>query len=401
MKEKKIDLVIFAGGKGSRIAKYTRSTPKPLIKIHNINFIQYLLNFYSKFDFNKIYILAGYKAIKFQKFHNKLVNLIPVEVIKEKKKLDTGGALCQLKKKISHQFILINGDSFVDYDFNKFVNNKLKKNKIGKILLIKNYTYKKNKKLSNLSIDKNQILKKDGDLMNAGIYLFKKKIFKYLKLQKISLEDEILPLLIEKKLIQGSFTSNNALDIGTYKNLKKAKFFLKKYINIPSVFLDRDGVINVDKKYVCKIKDFHLRRNVIGGLKFLSKKKINIFIVTNQAGIAKGLFTEKKFLNFSRYMKKQFIKKNIYINDIEYCPFHKKGVILKYKKNSNYRKPGNLMLEKLIKKWGISKKNSYMIGDQISDYKAAKKSKIYFEFAKANFFEQVKKINKKKVFNNY
>jgi D-glycero-D-manno-heptose 1,7-bisphosphate phosphatase len=136
-------------------------------------------------------------------------------------------------------------------------------------------------------------------------------------------------------------------------------------------------------------------------LKFLSKKKINIFIVTNQAGIAKGLFTEKEFLNLSRYMKKKFIKKNIYINDIEYCPFHPKGVILKYKKNSNYRKPGNLMLEKLIKKWGISKKNSYMIGDQISDYKAAKKSKIYFEFAKANLFEQLKKINKKKIFNNY
>ena len=85
-----IDLVILAGGTGSRISKYTKKIPKPLIKINDIHFLQYLINFYSKFCFKKIYILAGYRGEKFKKFHNTYNNLIPIETIVEKKKIDTG-----------------------------------------------------------------------------------------------------------------------------------------------------------------------------------------------------------------------------------------------------------------------------------------------------------------------
>ena len=63
----------------------------------------------------------------------------------------------------------------------------------------------------------------------------------------------------------------------------------------PGAFLDRDGVINYDTGYLYKYEDFKLRPGVIKGLKLLIKKKYRIFIVTNQSGIAKGLFTEKDF----------------------------------------------------------------------------------------------------------
>ena len=96
------------------------------------------------------------------------------------------------------------------------------------------------------------------------------------------------------------------------------------------------------------------------------------------AGIAKGLYSEKDFLNLHRYLKTLLDKKNIYINDIEYCPYHPKAKIKKYKKNSQFRKPGNLMIEKIKKKWLFSNKNSFMIGDNYSDKLAAKKSKVYF-----------------------
>jgi D-glycero-D-manno-heptose 1,7-bisphosphate phosphatase len=191
------------------------------------------------------------------------------------------------------------------------------------------------------------------------------------------------------------------LDIGTYANLSKAKNFLRKNINLCSVFFDRDGVINIDKNYLFKIKDFKFRKNVIKTLKFLNHKKINVFIVTNQAGIAKGLYSENDFLKLSRQVKTLLDKKNIYISDIEYCPFHINAIIKKYRKNSQFRKPGNLMIKKIKKKWGIISKKTFMVGDQLSDYKAAKKSGIYFEYVENDILKQVKRINKKMKFSNY
>jgi D-glycero-D-manno-heptose 1,7-bisphosphate phosphatase len=396
-----IDLVILAGGTGSRISKYTKKIPKPLIKINGVHFLKYLINFYSKFFFKKIYILAGYRGEKFKKFHNSYSNLIPIELIVEKKKLGTGGAVYQLKRKIKNKFILINGDSFLNYDVKKFFTNKLSDKEVGKILLVKNNNYKSNKKLSNLKVNTQGTITRNGSLMNAGVYLFDKKIFNFLKLKKISLEDNILPKLIDEKLIKGFYSNNQILDIGTYTNLKKAKKFLKENTNKYSVFFDRDGVINIDNKYVYKIKDFIFRKNAIAALKLLNKRNINIFIVTNQAGIARGFYSEKHFFKLSNHIKALLDKKNIYINDIEFCPFHPEGKINKYRKTSSFRKPGNGMIKKIKKNWGLKNSNTYMLGDKPSDSLAAKKSGIYFEYVEKDILKQVKKINKKLKFSNY
>ena len=195
-----IDLVILAGGKGSRIANYIKNLPKPLIKFNKIHFINYLINFYSKYNFKKIYILTGYLGKKFDKFNGKSFNLISTKCIKERKKLDTGGAIYQLKDKIKNKFLVINGDSFVNFDVNAFIKNEHLNENVCKILLVKNTNYKSNNKLSNLKLNQNNKVTINGNLMNAGVYLFDKKIFNYLKLQKISLESQIFPKLIENRL---------------------------------------------------------------------------------------------------------------------------------------------------------------------------------------------------------
>jgi len=395
-----MDLVILAGGRGKRISKFTKKIPKPLIKVNNIEFIQYLINFYSKYNFKKIFILTGYKGEKFRKFNKKYFNLIETICIREKNKLGTAGAILQLRNKIKKNFILINGDSFVNYESTRFIKKKLPKKIISKILLVKNINYKSNSKLTGLKINQNKLVVNNGKLMNAGIYFFNKKIFKYLKKKK-SLENEVFPDLFKKKLVQGIYSNKKLLDIGTYASLNKAKNFLKKNTNSYSVFLDRDGVINSDKKYVHKLKDFVFRNNVIQTLKFLNYKRINVFIVTNQAGIAKSLYSEDDFFKLSRQIKILLDKKNIYINDLEFCPFHPKAIIKKYKKKSGYRKPGNLMIEKIKKRWGVMPNKSYMIGDKISDYKAAKKSGIYYEYVEKDILKQVIRINKKLGFSNY
>lgn len=164
-----------------------------------------------------------------------------------------------------------------------------------------------------------------------------------------------------------------------------------------AAFLDRDGVINYDYGFIYKYENFKLRSGVLKGLKYLKQNKFRVFIVTNQSGIARGLFTEKDLKILHQKIKKKLMSYKIKIDEIKYSPFHPKGKIKKFTKNHKSRKPDNLMIKQILKKWPTNIKKSFMIGDKKSDKLCAKKSNLYFEFAKKNFFYQVKNILKKNV----
>lgn len=388
----KIDLVILAGGRGSRISNYTKNNPKPLIKFSKKHFISYLIDYYAKYPFRKIYILAGYKGYKiFKNYNNVLCNGIKIKCIIEKKKLGTGGALSQLKRVTENNLIVMNGDSFIKCDLRDFFLN-LKAFRSNYIIVTNNKNYKSNKKLSNLGFGKNSNLNFKGNLMNSGIYYFKNSILKDIPKKEVSLESNIIEDLISKSRIKGKLVNSKFIDIGTYKNLKIGQLNFYKQFFSPAAFLDRDGVINYDYGYVSDMKHFKLRKNVIKGLKILNKKNYNIFIVTNQSGIARGYYTEYKFLLFYRSIKEYFLKKNCFINDLQYCPFLKGAKLAKYDKQSKLRKPNDLMIKNLFSKWLINKNKSFMIGDNEKDKIAAEKSDLYFEFAKKDFYDQIKKI---------
>ena len=393
-KNNKIDLVILAGGEGTRIKKFLKGIPKPLYKFNRVPFLQLLLNNFSKYPFENIYILCGYKADKIYKiFHNQTINFIKIRCFVEKKPLGTGGALRKLKKVIKNDFFLTNGDSICDVKINEFF---FKLKLVNTIFLTKNLSYKSNKKLSNLSINKkNKILfVKNSNMMNAGIYFFKKKILKKINSKTFSIEEEIIPNLIKKNDLNGIYVNSFFIDIGTQDNLIKANKILPVFFKRPAVFFDRDGVINHDNHYVYKIRDFKFKKNVLIALEYLIKKKYYIFVVTNQAGIAKKKFSLNKFFELHKYLKYYLNQKYINFDSVEYCPYHKDALISRFKKVSIYRKPNNGMIKKIKRNWFIQDKKSFFIGDQISDKKCAKKSKLYFEYSKDDLFKQIKTITK-------
>ena len=390
--KKKIDLVILAGGFGTRIKKYLKGKPKPMIKFDKFNFLDLLIRKICTYDINKVFILAGYKGEKIKKkYHNKKINLVDIECIVEKKPRGTAGCLNQIREKLKTDFIVVNGDTFFDIDYNQIINFNLK-NTHSLISLAKNKNYKSNKKLINLNIKNNKIFYSNSRYINGGIYKFKRKIFKYINKYNCSLENDVLPELIKGKKVSGKKFNNFFLDIGTPKNLIYAKRKLISYLNRPAVFLDRDGTINEDLGYTHLIKDLKFCKGVIDGLQILQKKKFQLFIITNQAGIGKGFFSLNKFYKFQRFMKSSLVKKNIFINDIEFCPYHPDATIKRYKKKTNLRKPGNLMIKNILNKWPVNLSRSIMIGDQKSDYLCAKKSNIKFYYTEKDFMKVVSKL---------
>ncbi len=376
----KTDIIILAGGRGTRIKNYLNKKPKPLIKINNFIFLDLLIKKICKYNFNKLYILAGYRGSQIKKkYHKKSFNFVRTEVIIEKKALGTAGSLSQLHNKINNEFIVINGDTFFDIDLSEVINFKLKKNEIF-LSLVKNHNYKSNKKLTFLKINKyNQIsYNQKSILINGGIYKFNKFFLKRIKRKNYSLENDIIPKLIETKKVKGIVFDDFFIDIGTPKNLHIAKKNLVNYLTRPALFLDRDNTIINDKGYIHNINELKIKKSFINTLRYINKKYIYIFIVTNQSGIGRGIFTEKQFFKFQLELKKRLSSLNIFVDDVQFCPFHEEAKLKIYRKKTNLRKPGNGMLLNLFQNWSLIKKKSIMIGDQISDEICANKTGVKF-----------------------
>ena len=153
----RFDLVVLCGGKGSRLNTLTRNKPKPILKIDNKFFLDYLVQKYQRYNIGKIFFLAGYHGDQIKKiYHNKKFNFVESEVLIEKKPLGTGGCLSLIKKKVNKNFIVINGDSFFDYNLAKLL--KYKKNISDvEIMLTKNINYREVNKLSNIGIKKAEL----------------------------------------------------------------------------------------------------------------------------------------------------------------------------------------------------------------------------------------------------
>lgn len=162
------------------------------------------------------------------------------------------------------------------------------------------------------------------------------------------------------------------------------------------VFLDRDGVINEDKGYISKIKDFKIFPGTAKAVKLLNNNNYLVILITNQAGVGRGLISLKQLNLIHLYLKRVMKKNGAVIDDIFFCPYHPIYGIGKYKKKSEDRKPGSGMIKKAIQKWKINHKESFMIGDKRTDLKSATGAKIkfYYKSKKKNLYNQIKQILK-------
>ena len=136
-------------------------------------------------------------------------------------------------------------------------------------------------------------------------------------------------------------------------------------------FLDRDGVINKEVSYLHKIEDFDYAENCIEGLKQLQELAFKIIIVTNQAGIARGYYTEADYLKLTSWYLSDLRGKGIEVLDVFYCPHHPDGSVPLYALECGCRKPSAGMFQMADEKYNVDKAHSIMIGDKLIDIDAA------------------------------
>lgn len=137
-----------------------------------------------------------------------------------------------------------------------------------------------------------------------------------------------------------------------------------------AAFLDRDGTINLDKGYFYRPEEFEFEEGSIEAIRLLNEAGYKVFVISNQAGIALGHFSEAQVDELHTWLMAELAKHGAHIDGFYYCPHNAKLGIGQYKIACECRKPSPGLLLKSANEWNIDLEQSYMVGDHNSDIEA-------------------------------
>lgn len=158
-----------------------------------------------------------------------------------------------------------------------------------------------------------------------------------------------------------------------------------------AVFIDRDGTLIEDRGYICDFDQVEIFPFSFEAVKVINENGFKVIVITNQSSIARGICTEYQVQKLHNKMEELFRSKRAIINAFYYCPFYEHGVIEKYKKRDECRKPLPGMILKAAKDLNIDLSESFMIGDNIKDVIAGRKADCKTILVKTGNWSKTKK----------
>ncbi len=139
----------------------------------------------------------------------------------------------------------------------------------------------------------------------------------------------------------------------------------------PAAFLDRDGVINVDTGYTHRAEDLAFTPTAVEAIRLLNDADYRVLVVTNQSGVARGLYSIAEIEAFHAHMDRMLGQAGARIDAYYYCPYHPDGTVAEYAVEHEDRKPGAGMIRRAMHDWNVQAEGSFLIGDRQSDADSA------------------------------
>ncbi|MDE2450782.1 MAG: D-glycero-beta-D-manno-heptose 1,7-bisphosphate 7-phosphatase [Gammaproteobacteria bacterium] len=143
-----------------------------------------------------------------------------------------------------------------------------------------------------------------------------------------------------------------------------------------AAFIDRDGVLNEERAFVHRIEDFVLLPGAVDALRLLQAAGYLLVVITNQSGIARGLYSEADYLELTEHVREQLEAQGISLDAVEYCPHLPDAPVDRYRSDCDCRKPKPGMLKRAIEALDIEPGASFLVGDRLSDVQAGRAAGI-------------------------
>lgn len=207
-------------------------------------------------------------------------------------------------------------------------------------------------------------------LVNAGVYCLRADWLGSLAAVHSSMEREVFPLLAEQGRLVGMPTDAPFVDIGTPESLAAAQPFVEGWRHKPCAFLDRDGVVNFDVGHLCDTAQFEFTPGMPDAIKLLNDIGWLVVVITNQAGIGRGKYTEAEFEAFTEWVDDRLAEGGAHVDAVYHCPHHPTAGVGEYRGACECRKPAPGMVLRAIAEWEPDVSRSFLLGDKESDVAA-------------------------------
>lgn len=371
---------VLVGGLGTRLGALTAATPKPLLACGDRPFLAWALRELCRFGVEETLLLTGYLAEEVERALPGIAAGLPAPMrlvcCPEQGRAGTGGALYQARGRLAERFLLCNGDSWLDFNLARLLADAAGDGPevVGRMVL-RHLPDATRAGVAELAGDRVTAFRErpaagEPGMANAGIYLLRRSVLDQVT-PECSLERAVLPALADAGVLRATVGGGYFIDIGIPADLERAQTELPARLHRRALFLDRDGVINHDHGWVGQRERFEFIPGAIATMRAAADAGWHVFVVTNQSGIARGLYDEADFAALSEWMIDRIRAEGGNVDGLRYCATHPQAAVAAYRRVDPRRKPGPGMLEELIAAWELDPARCLLIGDQASDLQAA------------------------------
>lgn len=370
---------VLVGGLGTRLGSLTAETPKPMLTIGDRPFLAWLLREVVRYGIDDIVLLTGHGSEvihrELRALQDRLPKRVTLAISEEPVRAGTGGALFHARELLQDHFLLLNGDSLFDCDLTPALAMQEDSDVLGRLML-RRVADASRYGVVELQGDRVTAFKQRPEpgapgLINGGVYCLSRNIVDRTS-PVCSLERDVLPELARDGSLRGTESEGWFIDIGIPPDLIRAEHELPRRLARPALFLDRDGVCNVDHGWVGTRERFEWISGTKEAICLAHIRGWHVFIVTNQSGVARGLYDEAAVQALHHWMQGEALAAGGTIDDVRYCPYHPDAVAPEYRRASSWRKPEAGMILDLLRVWELDPARCIMVGDQPSDMAAAK-----------------------------
>jgi D-glycero-D-manno-heptose 1,7-bisphosphate phosphatase len=388
---------VLVGGLGTRLGRLTADTPKPLLPCGDRPFLAWLMREFIRFGVEEFVLLTGHLSGEVEVRVASLLASLPrdvsIVVSREPLRAGTGGAIWHARNHLDERFLLCNGDSLFDCNLAWLLSASVA-DAAGRMLLRETSDVSR---YGLVRLDRDVVTEFSqqswagkGGMINTGVYLFNRTLLDDLS-PVCSLEADILPRLAARGALRGIVADGYFRDIGIPEDYVRAQQEIPRLLRRRALFLDRDGVINVDHGHVGTRDRFEWMPGARDAIRAATVAGWHVFVITNQSGVARRLYDEAAVSALHGWMTDEVRRAGGTIDDIRYCPFHPEGVVPAYRKVSDWRKPAPGMLLDLMRAWELERDRCLLIGDQDSDMAAAEAAGIEaLRFSGGNLLEFIR-----------